>query len=173
METKQKLPVEYTDRVELTIPEFNSTRSIKLDITKIKNGESRFLEARIVNGATYNDLEHCFNEGYRQARTHLSLIGYQITRAKKAQRECKSVYLIDHYKEFLKETKLKDSAAIRDAFLETKEDYVEALDRIDLLTALESLMEGKIKNFENVCRYMRKTMDTINRSGIDPNKYIR
>lgn len=173
METDQKLPTNYTERAELTIPEFGSTPPITLDITSIKEGESRLIEAKVVNPGTYSDLEYVFNEGYRQAKSHLSQVGYEITRAKKALRDAKSRYLLDEYPEFLKENKLKDNASIRDAFLERQKEYVSSQDRIDMLTALESLLEGKIKVFENVCRYMRKEMDIVIRSGIDPNKYIR
>ena len=173
METNQKLPTNYTDRAELTIPEFGSTPAITLDVTKIKEGEKRLVEAKVVNPGTYSDLEYVFNEGYRQAKTHLSQVGYEITVAKKALRTAKSKYLLDEYPEFLKENKLKDNASVRDAFLERQDEYVAAQDRIDMLTALESLLEGKIKVFENVCRYMRKEMDIVIRSGIDPNKYVR
>lgn len=169
----QKLPINYTERAELTIPEFGSTPAISLDISKIKEGENRLIEAKIVNPGTYSDLEYTFNEGYRQAKTHLSQVGYEITRAKKAVRDAKSRYLLDEYPGFLKENKLKDNASIRDAFLERQKDYVDAQDRIDMLTALESLLEGKVRVFENVCRYMRKEMDIVVRSGIDPNKYVR
>ena len=92
--------------------------------------------------------------------------------AKKALRTAKSTYILDEYPEFLKEKKLKDNATVRDAYMETKKEYVEAQDRVDMLTALESLMEAKMKNFEIVCRYMRKQIDIMNRSGIDPNKYM-
>jgi hypothetical protein len=173
VDTDQKLPVNYTERAELTIPEFGSTPSITLDISKIKNGESRLIEAKIVNPGTYSDLEYVFNEGYRQAKTNLSQVGYEITRARKALRDAKSKYLLDEYVDFLKENGLKDNASIRDAFLERQKEYVAAQDRIDMLTALESLLEGKVKVFENVCRYMRKEMDIVIRSGVDPNKYIR
>lgn len=173
METNQKLPINYTERAEITIPEFGSTPKITLDISKIREGENRILEAKVVNPGTYNELEYSFNEGYREAKKHISAIGYEITRAKKALREAKSKYILDEYPEFLKENKLKDNATVRDAFLERQSEYVAAQDRIDMLTALESLMEGKVKNFENVCRYIRKQMDLIIRSGVDPNKYIR
>lgn len=173
METDQKLPTKYADKTELTIPEFGSIPAIPLDVSDIKEGESRLHESRVVHGGTYNDLEYVYNEGYRQAKTHLSVIGYQITLAKKALRTAKSKYILDEYPEFLKEKKLKDNATVRDAYMETKEEYVSAQDRIDMLTALESLFEGKIKNFEIVCRYMRKQIDIMNRSGIDPNKYMR
>lgn len=173
METEQKLPINYTERAELTIPAFGSTPELKLDITSIKEGEKRLIEAKVVNGGTYSELEYVYNEGYRQAKKHLSHIGYEITRAKKAQREAKSRAILDDYPEFLKENKLKDNATVRDAFLERRPDYVAAQDRIDMLVAMESLLDGKIRVFENVCRYMRKEMDIMIRSGIDPNKYVR
>lgn len=172
MKTNQQLPISYAETTEFTIPEFGSIPAIPLDFSAIKQGESRLIEAKVVNGATYSELEYTFNEGYRQAKRHLSEIGYQITRAKKALREAKSRSILDEYPEFLKEKKLKDNATVRDAYLETQEDYVSAQDRIDMLLALENLVEGKVKVFENVCRYMKKQMDFTIRSGIDPNKYV-
>jgi len=173
VETDQKLPTNYTERAELTIPEFGSRPKQVLDITKIRDGENRLLEAKVVNPGTYSDLEFCFNEGYREAKKHLSNVGYEITRAKKALADAKSKFILDEYPEFLKENKLKDNATVRDAFLQRQSEYVAAQDRIDMLVALEHLLEGKIKVFENVCRYMKKQMDIVLRSGVDPNKYIR
>lgn len=168
----QKLPVNFTDKMELTIPEFGSTPAQVLDISKIKEAEGRAVECRVVNPATYCDLEFTMNEAYREARKHLTSIGYQITLAKKAHRQAKSEALLDDYKDWLKESGLKDSACIRDAFLETQDSYTDAQDRIDMLTALEHYFEGKVKFFENVCRYMKKQMDLVRSSGMDPNKYV-
>jgi hypothetical protein len=101
------------------------------------------------------------------------VIGYQIALAEKAQREAKSIALLDEYPIFLKTKNMKDSAQIRDAYLETCEAYTTAQDRIDMLKAMDSLIDGKIKTFENVCRYMKKQIDIVLRSGIDANKYIK
>lgn len=173
METDQKIPQNYIQKTELALPEFGSSPATTLDLSKIYEGERRLAESRVVNPATYNDLEFVFNEGYREAKKYMSLVGYEITKAKKALREAKSKYILDEYPAFLKENKLKDNATVRDAFLERQAEYVAAQDRIDFLTAIETLLEGKTKNFEIVCRYMRKQMDLIIRSGVDPNKYIR
>ena len=83
----------------------------------------------------------------------------------------KSGYLLDEYPAFRKEKGLSDNAANRDAFLEAQEDYRNAVERLDQLKALETFVEGRVKIFENVTRYMRKQMDLIRNSGIDPNKY--
>ena len=133
------------DRAELVIPSFGSTPPLRLDLTKIREGESRLHEAQVVNVGSYSNLEFVFNEGYREGKRHLSIIGYQISLAEKALREAKSRALLDDYKDFLTKKNIKDSAQIRDAFLETQIDFVMAQDRIDMLKAMESLIDGKIK----------------------------
>jgi hypothetical protein len=144
-----------------------------LDLTKIKEGEDRLYEAQNVTVISYSNLEYVYNEGYREAKKHLSQVGYQITRAEKALREAKSRALLDEYPVFLKDRNMKDSAQIRDAYLETVKDYTEAQDRIDMLKAVDALLDSKVKVFENTCRYLKKQMDIVLRSGIDPNKYVR
>lgn len=161
------------ERTEMTLPAFGSSPPLILDVSKIREGESRLHEAQVVNPGTYSNLEYVYNEGYREAKRHLSVIGYQIALAEKALREAKSVALLDEYPVFLKKKEMKDSAQIRDAFLETYEPYTKAQDRIDMLKAMDSLIDGKVRSFENVCRYMKKQMDIVLRSGIDPNKYSR
>lgn len=168
---QQQLPLEFGQRVELVIPAFDTRPPIRLSFKNISEGEKRIIEARAVNGATYSDLEYSFNEGYREAKVNLTTIGYEITQAEKRMREVKSQLLLDEYPAFLKEKSLKDNAEIRNAFLETNQDYKNAQDRIDMLRAIENLMEGKIKVFENVCRFMRKEIDILLRSGMVGNKY--
>ena len=163
-----------TQRAELRIPAFGNIPEISLSLTYIKEGERRLVESQFVNGATYSELEYSFNEGYREAKKNLSTIMYQKEMAEKAIRKSKSEYLLDEYQDFLRAKKIKDSTDIRESFLETKEDYVKAMDRLSMLRAMECLMEGKLKSFENTCRTMRKEMDIQLRSGsIDNNKYIR
>lgn len=167
----QILPQKFTETKELVIPAYDERPALSLDFTRIREAEIRLLEARVVNPATYSDLEFCFNEGYREAKKNMTEVAYEITQAEKIMRRIKSEFLLDEYPGFLKETKIKDNAAIRDAYLERQKPYVDAVDRINMLKAVESLLEGKVKVFENVCRYMKKSMDLIIRSGINSNKY--
>ncbi len=160
-------------KAELVIPQFGSLPQMTLDLTKIKEGEDRLYEAQNVNVISYSNLEYVYNEGYREAKKHLSQVGYQITRAEKALREAKSRALLDEYPVFLKDRNMKDSAQIRDAYLETVKDYTEAQDRIDMLKAIDALLDGKVKVFENTCRYMKRQIDIVLRSGMDVNKYTR
>jgi len=168
----QTLPVKFTDVVELDIPKFDDRPVITLEFSSIKEGERRLIEAKVVNPATYSELEYSFNEGYREAKKNLSIIGYEITQAERIQRRIKSELILDEYPNFLKENKLRDNSTIRDAFLERNQPYVDAQERINMLKAMESLVDGKIRVFENVCRYMKKNMDLLIRSGsMNSNKY--
>jgi len=167
----QTLPTNFTDSVELTIPEFGTRSVVKLEYNKIAEGERRLIEARVVNGGTYNELEFTFNEGYREAKSNLTVIRYELMQANKIQRRVKAECLLDQYPDFIKEKKLNDNSSNREAFLELNEEYVASQDRIDMLTAMEEMFENKIKVFENVCRYMKKEIDILIRSGMSGNKF--
>lgn len=169
--SKQVLPTNFTESVELTIPEFGTRSEVRLVCTKIREGETRIIEAKAVNGATYNELEYVFNEGYREAKANLTMVRYEIAQSQKIQRRIKSECLLDQYPEFIKNRGINDNASNREAFLELNEDYIAAQDRIDMLVAMEEMFENKIKVFENVCRYMKKEMDILIRSGMSGNKF--
>ena len=151
----------------LEIPAFGKSPAMVIDMTNIRVAESRFLEAKVVNPSTYADLEHTFNESYRDLKRHLSSFGYQLTLADKAIREAKANVLLGSYAEFMSgKPKSHDNADMRDAFLIKDPDYIAALDRFNQLKALESNFEGKLKVIENVSRYVRQKMYLISKSGV-------
>lgn len=161
-----------TDQLHaLVVPAFGKSPALRLEMDKIREAEHRFIEAKTVSPSSFADLEHTFNESYRDLKRHLSNIGYQLTLADKALREAKANVVLGAYAEHLQgKPKYADNADLRDAFLMKDEAYTNALDRINQLKALESNFEGKIKVVENVCRYMRQKMYLISKSGvpIDP-----
>lgn len=151
----------------MIIPAFGSQEPQKLDLSATTSAERRLIEARTVNPLTYSDLEHAFNESYRELKGNLAKIGYMRDEADKALRRAKAGALIDKYPEFMKDRpKSQDNADMREAFLIRDDEYVAALDRVNQLKATEALFDGKIKVMENVCRYMKKQMDLILRSGL-------
>ncbi len=157
------------DRTTLVLPQEGKIPELRLEMAKIVEAEKRILEAKTVNPVTYVDLESCFMESFRDLKRHMSSIGYQLSLAEKALEMAKSDLLLDKYPEFLDSNNFKksqDNGDLRQAFFMRDAAYVAALDRINQLKALESNMDGKIKVMENVCRYMRKQMDLILRSGL-------
>ena len=151
----------------LVLPAFGKSPALALEMDKIRLAESRFLEAKTVSPSTYADLEHDFNESYRDIKRHLSMVGYHLNLADKALREAKANVVLGVYAEHMKgKPKYQDNADLRDAFLMKDTDYLKALDRVNQLKAVESNFEGKMKTLENVCRYMRQKMYLISKSGV-------
>ncbi len=158
----------------LVIPAFQKIEELRLALTYTREGEKRLLEAKTVNPITYVDLESCYNQAYRELKTNLAIIGDQLNKADNALETAKSNFLIDQYQEKIKDLpKSYDSADLRKAWLMRSEPYLAAKDRVDMLKAMEALLDGKIKVFERTCQYMRKKMDLILRSGLsNSNLYV-
>lgn len=164
--SENSLPSHF-DNHSLEIPAFGKAPAFTMDMGKIREAETRYIEAKTVSPTTYSDLEHSFNEAYRDLKRHLSTIGYQLAFADKALREAKANVLLGSYAEFMKgKPKYHDNTDLRDAYLIKDPDYAATLDRVNQLKALESNFEGKIKVIENVCRYMRQKMYLISKSGV-------
>lgn len=164
-----------TQEHSLVIPAFQKSSELNLSLNKTREGEARLLEAKMVNPVTYSDLESCFNEAYRELKRHLSTIGYELSRADNALETAKSDFLIDTYQDKIKDLpKSYDSSDLRKAWLMRDSSYLAAKDRVDMLKAMEALLDGKIKVFEKTCQFMRKKMDLILRSGLsDPQLYYK
>lgn len=155
------------DKAVMMIPGFRGSKEIVLNIAATRESEARFHEVQQVNPITYVNLEHTFNESYRELKRHLATIGYQLVMADKFLRQAKSAFLLDKYPDIIKDRpKNENNADTRDAHLMRDQDYLNALDRVAMLTAMQDFMEGRVKTVENVARYMRKRMDLVIRSGL-------
>lgn len=156
----------------MIIPAFGKAAVMKMEMVNIRAAEKRLIEAKTVNPFTYADLEHTFNEAYRDLKKHLASIGYSLTLAQKSLEEAKADVILGSYAEAMKDKpKSYDTLDMRNAYLTRDTAYSAALDRIAQLKAIESNLDGKIKVMENVCRYMRKQMDLILRSGMSNKDY--
>ena len=158
----------------MELPPFGKAPALSMDMSNIREAESRIIEAKNVNPITYADLENSYNLAYRDLKRYLSAIGYQIVFAEKTLEEAKADIILDKYPQYLIDNGIKktnDNADLRKAFIARDPDYQAALDRLNQLQALASNFDGKIKVFENTCRYMRKTMDLILRSGMSNSDY--
>jgi hypothetical protein len=151
----------------IVIPAFHKATELHLSLTKTREGESRLLEARMANPITYSELECVYNQAYRELKTNLAIIGDLLNKADNDLEIAKSNFLIDSYQEKIKDLpKSHDSADLRKAWLMRDAAYLAAKDRVDMLKAMEALLDGKIKVFERTCAYMKKQMDLVLRSGL-------
>jgi hypothetical protein len=157
----------------MVLPAFGKVPILKLDMKNVRLAESRLIEAKSVSPFTYPELEHTFNESYRDLRKHIASIGYALVMAKKSVEDAKAdVILGDAYAEFLAgKPKSKDNSDTRNAFLARDPAYSAALEREAQLNALSSNLDGKIKVMENVCRFMKLQMNLLLRSGVSNSNY--
>jgi len=161
-----------TDSSLMVLPAFGKAPVLKMEMANVRTAERRLIEAKTVNPMTYADLEHTFNEAYRDLKKHLASIGYALTLAQKSLEDAKADVILGSYAEIMKDKpKSYDTLDMRNAYLTRDEAYSAALDRIGQLKAIESNLDGKIKVMENVCRYMRKQMDLLLRSGMSSKDY--
>ena len=83
----ENLPVKFGVTKELVIPEFDVRPSITLDFTKNHEAERRMVEARVVTGATYSDLEMVMVNGESEMRTNFALVSYEIAKSKSYEKK--------------------------------------------------------------------------------------
>ena len=153
-----------------TIKDSDSPRVLSMD--KTREAERRIIEAKMVNPSTYSELEFTFNESYRELKTHLAIVGYDIATAEKHLSNVKSEIILDRYPEFLKDKTSKfDNAEVRNAFVQRDPEYQKLLDTVNTLKMVEALMDGKVKVMERVTAYMKKQMDLIIKSGVNTTLY--
>jgi hypothetical protein len=151
----------------IIIPGFQKISELHLDLSKTREAEIRLVEAKMVNPSTYADLSYCFNESYRELRNHHKTVSYQITIAEKAIEIAKADVLLDKYPAFMEgKPKGQDNADMRKAFIMRDEAYLAALDRLNMLRAMESYIDGNIKVMERTCSYLNTQINVIVRSGL-------
>jgi lipopolysaccharide biosynthesis regulator YciM len=156
------------------IPAFGRSKEAFLDLSFSREAEARALEIKMVNPITYPELEIMVTRAYQELRRNQSVVGFLLSEAERMEEEAKADALLDKYPEFLKERpKSMDNADTRKAFLTKDSNYTSCKDRVDMLKATESFVDGKIKTMEKLSSFMKKQMDLIIRSGMtNHNMYV-
>lgn len=150
----------------LTVPGLDGVSPpIVLDTSLIYEAESRLIESKTVNPATYKELEYLYNQGYRQARQNLSAIDFQIVKTERQLEREKARVILEVLPEKLEGKPASyNNADFRASILSTDEAYRTVCDRLDMLRAQAKFFEIRISVFEKVCQFMRKGIDLIIRS---------
>jgi len=159
--------------VKIEVPAGSNLPALSIDLTATTEAEKQLVLAKTVSPSNYTDLEHTFGESYRELGKALSSLEWQIDKLKTETAKIKSRAMMGDddgkggYFEFMSnKPKGMDSQDMREAFLMKNAEYLAALDRMAQLSALSGYTERRIKVMENVCRYMKKKMDLIIRSGV-------
>ena len=151
---------EYLDLAPITYSVGEIPR-LRLVMTRIRVAESRQWESQHVVPQTYKTLDYIMNACYRDCKQNInSLMSYEI-KVDKVLRRLESDYTIEYAKNLEAEGKTKkfEAKIYRDAFLETKPEYVSCREQQAKVKVLIDWYEGKIKVMEKTCSMMRKAMD--------------
>ena len=139
---------------------------LSLSSAATEEAEKRIHESKMVSPSTYSELEYIFGQAYGELRQNLTKITYEKLSKEKLLDEIKGESLIDKYPLFLEShPKLKDTADIKKAFLSKIPEISDLLNTINTLTAMEMIVDGKIKLIEKTISAMKQKMKLIERSG--------
>lgn len=148
--------------ISITVPGFKTLAPLSMSMHLLKEGERRIPEAKMVNPSTYVELEHTFQQAYGELKRNLAAVDFQIAKLEKEIERTKATLLFEVYPEFIKDKpKNYDNATTRNLFLVNNPEIKEGEDNLIFLKRLAQDLEGRVKNFENVCRYVRKQMDIL------------
>ena len=116
---------------------------LEFNMSLVYSAEDRLVETENANVYTANPLAALFNMASCQAATYSKKVLYELSKAKTLLKRREADLLIDEWPQFMESKKINDSAGMRDAFLTKDKTYSDLVDRIDLLTAMESFLKEK------------------------------
>ena len=124
---------------------------LQLAMKPLYEAESRISETRVSNPATVAELVSIFNNACHLSNKYISWLKYEILRAKRNFDLAKASVMIDKLPDHvarLKESGIKDNADFRAALIDTDPECRACKDTLDVLEAVKTFLEAKLKTFE-------------------------
>lgn len=141
---------------------------LPLAFARIYKAESRIEEVAVVNAHKAPELLACFNMAFLELKEHLVKLQLLKVDALKAANKRRSVVILDEVPRILREKGISSSRSPggsedqRQAILDQDEEYLKAKDRVDLLEAMEELLEGKVEGMEWAFTSVKKVLGNDN-----------
>lgn len=141
-------------------------KALEIDLSEILSIESRQREIAYVNKETAPELMYSFNRAYTEILKNMTKIMFEYNQATKYANKRRSVVLLDVAPEVLKikglvsKKSMNGSADLRQAVLDQDDEYLDLLDKVNLLKAAHEYLRSKAKGFEMSYYAVRKVMDS-------------
>ena len=145
---------------------------LQLQMERIYHAENRLKEVAFVTPVTSLELCSFFNEVCNETTKYESWVEYEILEAQKNLDKVKSGIIIDKLPELakeLKETGQKANEAWRDAIIMRDPDYEKALDKVNALKAVKSLLHNKAESFKRAYFSAKDIAKNKDQIGATPN----
>lgn len=132
------------------------------DMSSIYDVEARISEVAFVTPHKAPELLARFNEAFLELTRLITATEYEQIQAKKNANRIRSIILLDKAPQILKEKGLATAKSpagsedLRNAVLDSDDEYQSALDRADQITAVIKLLQGKLKAFEMAYSSVKK-----------------
>ena len=140
------------------------------ELQEIEKIEQRKIEISYANKDTAPELMYIFNKAYCEIKRMMAQIGHEYSVAKKYSNKRKGAVLLDVAPDILQKKGLKTSEDLRNAILDQDDEYLELLDKVNMLEAAYEYLSGKAKGFEMSYQSAKKVMDA-NNTGLGSRAY--
>lgn len=159
------IPPSGFEDLSLSIPPPPGGTEINIDLTPVINAERRLHEIAYVNRETAGSLMVVLNEGYGEAGKILAMLRLEHTRALRDANKRKSIVMLEVAPKKLQELKLTNSkspagsADLRQSVLDMDDEWLELMDRANLIEAVADYVKAKQKTLDNGIWNTRKVID--------------
>lgn len=149
-------------RREIVVPRGNGTGGIVLDMTNVYIAEGRIQEVAFVTPHKAPELLSTFNVTFLELTRHITKLDYERNVAKRVANKMRAIILLDRVPAILKERGLATAKSpagsedLRQAILDIDEPYQTACDRVDQITAIMKLLQGKLTSIEMAYTSVKK-----------------
>ena len=141
-----------------------------LDLAIVYQTEQRVAEIAFVTPLKAPELLARFNEAYLYVHKHITLMEYELVRAKTAAGKIKAVILLDKVPQILEAKGLSSSADVRNAILAQDDEYQEAMDMAQKLECIIQLLKGKMEGFEWAFTSVKKIISEGTYNMLNPHR---
>lgn len=142
---------------------------IQLDMSLIYEAESRLTDLKSVNQETGVELSAYYTQACNTVTKYLAWLEYELLAAEKHYGLAKATVILDLMPEAaqkLKESGIKVNEDVREAMIAKDITCQSQLERLNMLKAVQKLLEGKMHSFTKAHYLARLAVEK--RQGIDP-----
>ncbi len=136
---------------------------MSIELQEILDVEKRMIEISYVNKQSAFELMSTFIIAASELRKILSKIKFEYSQAVKHAQKRRSIILLDEAPEILEKKGLSSSKDLRDAVVDQDLEYFNLSQVVDTLEATHEYLRGKLKDFEEACRAVKKVFSNDDR----------
>jgi len=149
-----------------------NTEPLRVDMVPLYKAEERLVEISVMNATKAAELMGYFNEAANRATRYMGNIQYELSLAQRNLDKAKARIIMEVLPAQMakwKESGIKANEDLRTALFALDPECENLFDRIDCLTAVIAILDGKTKSFVRAFNAARSVADTRFGAAHNPN----